>query len=254
MVAPPETIEINLVKEAAAILHKDPYETRLFLSGKIPKLIAHYPTIEEADFIAKQLQTLGLKTIALNDNDLKQSPATRFAAYSLQFEENAVTFRDKGSHPKKLETGDVFLMLKGKLLTSAEKVITNTSMKFNLTATIMTGGIPIWNKVKETTRETTGDMEHFVRIYDHLSMEPKIEFFENSFDFSSLGADLAPSSLTNFNSIIAKLRSIFPQALFDDSLAQPSGISGSSDRQANEIELNCRLLYLFHQSVNKPAR
>jgi len=249
MVAPPEMIEAKLAKEAAAILHKDPYEVRLLLSAKIPRLIAHYPAAEEADLITKQLNALGLKTIALDECELRKSAAPVFIAHSLQFGEKEVTFRDKGNHLTKLETSDVFLILKGKLQAAADKVVTATSMKFNLTATLMTGGIPIWQKVKETTRETSGETQYFIRIYNRLSSEPKVEFFENYFNYSSLGPDLTPSSLTNLNGIIVKLRTIFPQALFDDRLAQLSGISGPSDNQARDMELNCRLIYLYFRSV-----
>jgi hypothetical protein len=253
MISPPDMIETKLVKEAAAILQKDPYETRLLLSGKIPKLIAHYAAVEEADLIANQLKTLGLTTITLDDHELRISAADVFIAHSLQFGEKEIIFRDKANHLTKLEKNDVFLILKGKLPTAADKVVTTTSMKFNLTATLMTGGIPIWQKVKETTRETSAESQYFFRIYSRLSSEPKVEFFENYFNYSCLGSDLTPSSLTNLNGIIAKLRTIFPQALFDDRLAQSSGISGSSDNQARDMELNCRLIYLYRRSVSSPA-
>ena len=250
LVAPPDTLETTLVKEAAVILKKDPYETRLLLSGKMPKLIAYYQTAEEAEPVAKQLKTLGLKAFIVNDSELTRSPSTRFNARALELGEQAVVFRDSNNRTLKMETKDVFLILKGKYQLSSDKAVTTTRMKFNLTATLVTGGIPIWSKIKETSKANSGEVGYFVRIYGWSSPEPSVEFFENSFNYSSLSPDIAPSSAVNFNSMVMKLRVIFPEALFDDRLTQPMGMSEHYDRQANAVEINCKLIYLYHRAVH----
>jgi hypothetical protein len=249
LVAPPDNIETNLVKETAAIINKDPYETRLLLSGKIPKLIAHYQSTQEAELIAKRLKTLGLVVVICSDTEFHKSHSAGFRAYALRLGDREVTFRDKGGQIKIIELMNVFLILKGKHQTSTDKEVTNTSMKFSLPATLLTGGIPVWRKVKETTKNTFIEEGYFVRLYDRMSLEPVVEIFENYFDFSSLGSKLSPSSFTNLNSIIAELRNAFPKAAFDDRLVQPLGTSISSDTQWDDIELNCRLIYLYHQAV-----
>ena len=253
LVAPPDNLETVQVKEAAEILNIDPYATRLLLSGKIPKLIGRYPSIAEAELIVKRLKTLGLVAIVLKDSELAESSVTRFHAHALKLGNSEVIFFDKGGQQNKLEAKDVFLILKGKQQLSNEKDVTITSLKFNLTATVMTGGIPIWRKVKETIKGNSNEAGYFVRIYDPISTEPRVEFFENYFDFSSLGSKIAPSSSLNLNSIITELRTIFPQALFDDRLSQP-GTSISSDKPARDMELNCKFIYLYHQAVSISAQ
>ena len=91
-VASPDNIETSLVKEAALMLKKDPYETRMLLTGKLPKLIAHYQSVEEAATIARQLKTLGLVAFTVNDSELGKSPATRFSARALEAEEISCDF------------------------------------------------------------------------------------------------------------------------------------------------------------------
>jgi hypothetical protein len=125
-------------------------------------------------------------------------------------------------------------------------------LKFNLTATLVTGGIPIWSKVKETSKANSGETGYFVRIYDRDSVQPRVEIFENYFNYSVLGAEIAPSSAANLNSIVTKLRAVFPQALFDDILTRPMGTSESYDTKANVVELNCRLLYWYHRALSNP--
>jgi hypothetical protein len=250
LVAPPDYIETNLVKEAAAIIKKDPFETRLLLSGKIPKLIAHYQSTQEAELIAKRLKTLGLVAIVCGDSEFHKSHLAGFRAYSLRLGDREVTFCDKGGQIKKIEPMKVFLILKGRYQTLTDKEVANTSMKFSLPATLLTGGIPVWRKVKETTKHTSIEEGYFVRFYDWMSTEPAVEIFENYFDFSSLGSKLSPSSFTNLNSIITELRNTFPKAVFDDRLVQPLGTSMSTDAQWDDMELNCKLIYLYHQAVS----
>jgi hypothetical protein len=250
LVGPADTIDTTLVKEAAAILKKEPYETRMLLSGKLPHLIAHYQTTEEAEPVAKQLKSLGLIAFAVNDSELSRTPTTRFTARGLELGEQQAVFRDNASHTLTLETKDVFLILKGKYQISSDKKVTTTKMKFNLTATLVTGGIPVFSKVKETTKSNSDETGFLVRIYDLVSAEPKVEFFENGFNYSSLGKDIAPSTTVNFNTIIAKLRAVFPGAIYDDTLTQPMGTSQPYDRQANAVELNCKLIYLYQKAVH----
>ena len=253
LVSPPDNIDTNLVKQAAVILKKDPYATRLLLSGKIPKIIAHYPGIEEAELIIKRLKTLGLVAVALRDSELAESPLTRFRAHALKLADGEVTFFDKGGRQQKLDSKQVFLILKGKLPPSHETDVTVTKLKFNFTATLMTG-IPIWRRAKETIKGTSNEEGYFVRIYDPISTEPKVEFFENYFDFSFLGSEIAPSTSVNLNNTITKLRTVFPQALFDDRLTQLSGSSSSSDKPARDIEMNCKYIYLYHQAVSRSSQ
>ena len=253
LAAPPDNLDTNLVKEAAVILKKDPYETRLLLSGKIPKIIARYSGNEEAELIIKRLKTLGLIAIPLKDSELADSPLTRFNAHALKLGDREVTFFDKGGHQLKLEPKDVFLIVKGKLPASHDKPVTITNLKFNLTATLMTGGIPVFRKVKETIAGISNEANYFVRIYDATSPEPRVEFFENYFDFSSLGSKIAPSTSVNLNMVITKLKTVFPQAPFDDRLAQ-SGTIMFSDKPARDLELNCKFIYLYHRKLYTSRR
>jgi hypothetical protein len=82
-----------------------------------------------------------------------------------------------------------------------------------------------------------------------MSSEPRVEIFENYFDFSSLGSKIELSSLANLNRIIMEIREIFPQAVFDDKLVQPYGTGMSTTAQDKDLELNCKLIYLYYQAV-----
>ena len=62
-VAPPAIVEANLIKEVATIINIDLYTARYLLAGKIPRIIAHYQTVQTAESDAERLRNLGLKAL-----------------------------------------------------------------------------------------------------------------------------------------------------------------------------------------------
>jgi hypothetical protein len=118
---------------------------------------------------------------------------------------------------------------------------------------VLTGGIPIWRRVKEKTQQTCIQNECFVRLYSRLSYEPTVEISQYGFDYSFLGTKMASSALINVSTTVAELRKIFPQAPFDDRLKEHGGVDAPFAEPGDEIEINCKLIYLYYQAVNRPG-
>jgi hypothetical protein len=248
-IAPPDRLEESLIKQVAAIVDKDLYGTRLLLTGKIPKIIAHYDTVQMAELTTQSLKALGLVAIVCKDSELRK-PSQRCRVHALKFEEKAILFWDKSGQARLIESRNAFLIINGRMRTYTETEITKTGMKLNLAATVLTGGIPIVRRVKEKTTDRSLQTEDFVRLYDRTSPEPNIEILQHDFDYSCLGAEIAPSSLTNFGTTIARIRDVFPQVIFDDRLTEPLGVNIPSTMPHDSIEINCKLIYLYHQAIS----
>ena len=242
---PPELLEASLIKQVAVILKKDAYESRLLLSGKIPKLIAHFDSSEAAEATVKALTSLGLAAVTLADSELhKPSPSTtEFTAHSLSFGEGEVRFSAKNGTVKTIGTKDLFLILYGKIRVPITTKETRTKMKFSMPATLMTGGIPVWRKSEESVEDIAFQTGYFMRLYGWLAPEPKIEVFESKFDYAFLGTKIAPSSSANLRMLGLELKKMFPKAVFDSRLTDYIPIT-----QGNEIEVTCKLIYLCHRA------
>ena len=242
---PPELLEASLIKQVAVILNKDAYESRLLLSGRIPKLVAHFDTSEAAESTVKALTSIGLAAVTLADSELHKPPksTTEFAAHSLSFGEGEVRFSAKNGMVKIINTEDIFLILYGKMRIPITTKGTRSKMKLSVPATLMTGGFPIWRKSEESVEDISFQTEYFVRLYDHFSPEPKIEVFESNFDYAFLGTKIAPSSSTNLRMLVLELKKMFPKAVFDSRLTDYTPIT-----QGNEVELTCKLIYLCHRA------
>jgi hypothetical protein len=249
-IAPPDILETSLVEKVAAIVNKDLYGTRLQLAGKIPRILARYQTAEAAKTIVQSLTALGIMAFMCKDSELHKRSAARFRAHSLKRELGKVRFWDKSNVERSMQTEDVFLILQGMMQTYIENESTKTRMKFSLPRTILMGGLPVWRAVKEKTKDVTAQTVCFIRLYERSSMEPGIEIFQHDLDYSFLGQRMTSSSQLNLNATAAELRNAFPQAAFDDRLAKSFGASMSFASPEDSIEINCRLIYLYHQAAN----
>jgi hypothetical protein len=108
------------------------------------------------------------------------------------------------------------------------------------------GGIPMWRRVDEKTTSQSIQAEYFARLYERKSPDPSVDILQHHMNYSFLGAKVAASSFRNFGTVVRRLRDAFPQAIFDDRLAIPSVLATPSSRVWQDIETNCKLIYLFH--------
>jgi hypothetical protein len=124
-------------------------------------------------------------------------------------------------------------------------------MKLNIPLTALSGGIPIMRKVKENAKEVTLREEYFLRFYDGKSKEPIVEILQNDFDYSSLGSQMGSSSPVNFNILVTNIIKAFSHAIFDDKLTKYYAADSTSNT-LNTVEVNCRLIVSFYETINSP--
>jgi len=244
-VAPPANLDANLVRSVATVINKSPSYTRLLLAGEVPKVIAHYESMQIAETIIHNLRELGLVAIACVDSELRQFPQA-FKAQTLEFREKEVLFRDSAGREKRIVENNIFLILVGRIETALEVETTKPKTKFSLTWTLLAGGVPIWRRVDEKTIARSIQAEYFARLYETKSPVPSVEVLQHHLNYSFLGAKVAASSFTNFAAVVLRLREVFPQAIFDNRPVKPSVVNAYSSRYGEDIEINCKLIYLFH--------
>src|SRR4030042_3634962 len=100
-IAPPIKSEANLIEQVATVINKYIYETRLLLTGKLPRIVAHYQNMESAESIARKLKDLGLPAFVCRDSELRK-PKQIFRAHTMEFKGNEVIFKDNGGNERKI--------------------------------------------------------------------------------------------------------------------------------------------------------
>jgi hypothetical protein len=244
-IAPPANPDENLVRSVAAIFDKTSYDTRPLISGEIPRIIARYDNMQMIEPIINKLHNLGLEAIAVRDSELRQS-ASGFNVRMLEFIDKEVIFQDNAGNEKRIGGNDIFLILKGRIQTSVKIETTQSKRKINVAGTLLSGGIPMWRKVDEkTTRQSVQD-EYFIRLYNRMSADNYIEILQQNMNYSFMGEKMAASSLANFDNLTPMLREIFSKAIFDEKLVKQYTVNTYSNRIDDDIEVKCRLIYMFH--------
>ena len=141
---------------------------------------------------------------------------------------------------KSLTAADVFLVIKGnrQILTRTET--TTTKHKLSIKKTLITGGIPIFDKVNTTNVTESVSYEMYLRIYSRTSLQ--VEMNQYNMDYTFLARKRELSSSINFNTTVNEIRNAFPEAIFDEKLAQ-------YETSGSEFETSCRLLYLYYRTI-----
>lgn len=247
VIAPGNKIDEALIQKVAAILGLDPYHTRNLLASKIPKVIFQKNDPQKIEEIFQLLRTLGFVAFNLKDYELKK-PISLFIAKSVEFTNDNIIFKDKNGQLFKLEKNNIFLILKGILRSTEETEVVSNIKRLSITATLMTGGIPINRTIQQKSNQITTQNVGLLRIFEKNSMDFCLEITQRSFNYSCLGAEMSPSSLCNINQLANKIRKIFPEAVFDDKLSV-FPLNTSSSPLFNNIDINCKLLYLYYQAI-----
>ncbi len=248
--APPKSLSEDLVKTVASLIGKEIIDTRLLLAGDIPRIVALGQNSDTADSIAQGLRDVGLVAFVGSDSELRNSPAG-FVAHTARSGARGVLVLDRRGMEAGVEAGDAFLIIKGRKQSITLEKTTTTKRKLNVTATLLTGGIPIMRRVTQKTVKESFQDEDFVRIYDRGSSDPRVEMFQNHVDYTFLGPELTPSTPTNFKILVTKLREWFPAAVFDERLTRHFKTDVPVAGPEEALQINCKLIYLYHLAMGR---
>lgn len=249
-VAPPKTLSADLLKRVAFLIGKEIVDTRLLLAGGIPRIIVSCPKTDTADSIAQSLRDAGLVAFVCRDSELRSRPAS-LRANTARSGEKEVIFGDRSGGEARVEAGDAFLIIRGRIRSITQEKTSTTKMKLNVPATVLTGGIPIMRRVTEKSAKELFRAEDFVKIYDRRSSDPRVEMFQNHVDYSFLGPELTPSAPANFNIVVTKLREWLPLAIFDERLTRSFKTDVPAAGPGEALEINCKLIYLGNLAVER---
>jgi hypothetical protein len=249
-VLPAKGPDDHLAQKVASIIGKDFYGTRLLLSGRVPKIVARYDTIQAAELTSQSLKGLGLNEIIYQDSELRKS-SHWFRAHSLQFGQSEITFSNKTGQSVTANSEEVLMVLCGKVETRESVEVIKTKMKLNLPVTLLTGGIPIRRKVIEKTVETSVQNERFIRVYNKEPPHSNIEIRQHDFNYSCLQQKSASISTATFDDLTLKIRAMFPAAVYDDRLTGNYGLALPYITPWENIDILSGLICLFTSSATQ---
>lgn len=196
-VEPPASLTAELVAGAAGVLQREPCDTRLMLTGEVPKIIAHYQDVSEAETTAGKLRALGIQAMVV-PGALLDSYGHILKACEMEIRLQSFLFKDEAGSEMKLNAGDIGLIIKGCLRESLERTDTRQKLRFNLAGTLLAGGIPIFRNVSEKTTARSVQAEYFIRLYPREPGSPVVDIYRELMNYVSWGKNcsLRPLSIS----------------------------------------------------------
>ncbi|MBI5676852.1 MAG: hypothetical protein HZC48_13715 [Nitrospirae bacterium] len=210
-----EKDEERLSKALAAALGKTAYEARSLLNVPQggPSIVAVFQEPEKSEDSAAKLRANGFDAVILRDEDIESDKA-RFLAVNFEFTGESLNVKSREGQDLILPYGDIRLMLYGivkAVHTTNEKV---KERKFSMGRAIMSSGAVITKTTSRQVSTEKKDHERFLYIY--APARQTVVLREYTLKYDSLGKALQLSRTANFNYIVAELKRLSPDALFDD--------------------------------------
>jgi hypothetical protein len=247
---PPQDVTPALISKAADILSQPLYQIRMLLAGRLPKILGRFRDEPTAAAAIGRLRKLGMTAFVVTESELRNPVYPDITARSLKIEDNQTVFISRDGSNEALNNTGVFLLLTGRRTSVIESATIPTStMKVNLPATLLTGGIPVMKRVISETKEGRKSTEQFIRLYRKGSDVPAVEIRQFDFDYSFLRNRMDPTATCNIVETVTELRRFFAGAYFNDSLlngfvAEPNSITG-----INIGEQSCLLLVRYYRTL-----
>jgi len=253
-VMPSTETSAGLLSQVAAIVAQPDYQIRLQLAGKVPKIVGHFREKSAAERAVLSLDELGLVAFAVTESELRRPVSPEIIPRSIKFEGDSATFASQDGKTVILNAGDIFLIVTGRRTTAIEEAaVEKSTMKVNVPATLLTGGIPVMKRVTLKRPESEKTTQQFVRLYRKTSDFPAIEARQFALDYSFLGDKMDPTATCNIAETVAELRRFFMGAYFNDSLV--NGFVAETNRITgiNIGEQSCLLLVRYYQTMANEA-
>jgi hypothetical protein len=127
-----------------------------------------------------------------------------------------------------LAYADIDVLLRAAHRSAHESTQTITERKLRPVMAIATGGLVLTKTAQRSVTSTSVSLENVLYVFRRGSLHPWL-LRERHALYNHLGPDLSPTSLANFTTVIAQLRSRTPHAPYDERLVTSRPIRGLAE-------------------------
>ena len=189
----PESPDAEALAAAAGVSIID---ARMMLASKLPRRVLATVTEEEASGRIGALRAAGFDAFAISFQALRARPPQ---SRTVQFAGGGVEFQPGGSFP-------VRLIVHGQILSGQQnKSVVSARTKYGAL-------VPVKSEIQRS-----GDSEPFVCFYG-ATHDQAVDLRPRAFNFRCLGADAGVSKAQGLKAFLARIRTMFPEARYDDTL------------------------------------
>ncbi|MBN2562988.1 MAG: hypothetical protein JXQ75_18855 [Phycisphaerae bacterium] len=209
-VCPIGTADGETFRNIAAVTGATAYDLRLRLKGDLPRSVACYDSVEEAEARAQRLNELGLTTIVYVQEDLPfEKP---FEVFRLGRDGTHLELAHRRGEALVMPASDVALAVVGR----RNRTSTTTEHRFERRYYMGHGGMSGLAHVEEQKRQTEATL--FLILFPREFPGRAVEFCQDKLDYSCLGDKRAPTKRESFLVLLGRLREFLSEVPIDKRL------------------------------------
>jgi hypothetical protein len=245
----------------AADLGTTPYDTGLLLRSPPPVLLLRTDDRARALTLLTRLRERGHEAVAC-DAAAVVAADDMFHGRAPRFEVDALEVTAGSGEAERVAWVDVVALVRAMHRTRTEHVEKSSERKFSLGRAAMSGGVLLTKSVTQTTKHASEEREQVLYVFRRGGSP--LFFTQSRTRYEGLGADLRPSQIENFSTLIRLLRERAPNAVYDERLLAPrpgldrvrvGAVSGSVSASSSDgIDLLAHLIALAGSRAAQPYR
>jgi hypothetical protein len=212
----------------AAELGTTLYELRLVLKAGLPAVVVLTVDISVAANAARAIERYGHRAVS-GDRGRLASSQTMINVVDVAFDPSVL--RAGNAQDDRLAYGDIVALLRATQRSEQTQVREEKERKFRPGMALATGGLVLSKTTKRQVVTHTDTRQQVLYVFDGRGSTPWI-LREHGVRYTGLGAELAPTSLANFETTLRKLRERAPGAVYDARLMSARTVRGIADGAA----------------------
>ncbi len=216
------------LRQLATDLGTTLYELKLVLNAGLPAIVLLTVDGAAAAGAARTIEHHGHRAISVDRRQIVASQAMT-PVVDVGFDADAL--RAGNPQGSRLPYADILALLRATHRATETSAREEKERKFRPGMALATGGLIL---SKTTTRQVvthTDTREQVLYLFPRSGGTPWI-LREHSARYAGLGPDLAPSSVENFRTTLARLRERAPSAVYDERLVGARSVRGIADGAA----------------------
>jgi hypothetical protein len=228
-------IDTPALKELAEGIGTTPYELRLLLNAGLPAVVLSTGDVRLAESVAAVVTQRGHRAI-LCDRRAAVPSAKMQQLRDFEFaNDGLIADRARGDF---CPFSDITVLLRATHRTTVQTIEQVKERQLRPVMALATGGLVLSKTTKKEVTSTTAQREQVLYIFRRSQPVPWL-LRERTAHYAALGTTMAPSSLQNFSTTLNRLRSLAPQAKYDERLVTSRPIRGVADGiEATDLHAN----------------
>ena len=199
---------------------------------------------------ATALEAAGFTAIAC-DPRMAPGDDDRLLARALEWSATGDLVATDGAGTREAVAPDSLVLIqRGVRVTTTAEVTKEKHRRLSPGRALLSGGLILTKTVEVQSTRTTTQSERFLLLHQRDG-QPDVVLYEHRLDYRFLGADMQPTSIANFEILLARLRAWAPRVAVDERAALPAFLNSLPVPADGRVDLALWLVWLAH--LRRPA-